>query len=131
MKLHISILGLPTYIKSNFFFDRAQLFSRESVQKVPKSTISEKQGSNVQNFIKIGVDVYFDHRNSAQKDKNDRNIFCRQNDVNFFDETSFPTLFYKNGSAGPIYLKIGRIVDFYVKTLEKSFRPVGKFLTKI
>ena len=36
-------------------------------------------------------------------------------------------VFRKNGYAGMIYLKIDRIVDFDIKTSEKSFRPVGSF----
>ena len=36
--------------------------------------------------------------------------------------TSFSTFSYKNASAGSIYLKIGRIVDFDVKKPEKKFQ---------
>ena len=60
---YISILGLPTYIEcKKKLTERSEvpvrrLFSRQSFQKVPKSAISEKQGSNFRNLIKIGMEV--------------------------------------------------------------------------
>ena len=76
--------------------DHERYFHGSQSKKVPKSTIPEKQDSSFQNHMKIGMNVYFEHRNSAAKSRTIETFFCLQRTF---------LKFYKHGT---IYPKIGR-----------------------
>ena len=59
---------------------------------------------------------------SLKKDRTIESFLAGKMTSSIFDVTSFSTFSNKNASAGTIYLKIGRIVDFDVKKPENKFQ---------